>query len=99
MQLRQALAELECDIEGAETRVKQAIGDATGIDSPFGKITWKCATDSKRIDWEGIAKYVALGAGVTPLALAEIAESYTRMHPGSRRFLVPRHWTTKEPES
>jgi putative phage-type endonuclease len=61
-----------------ENRLKAIIGEAEGIQGICGRITWRRAKDSKKVDWEAIAR--ALGAS------EDLIEEHTNTVPGSRSF-------------
>lgn len=70
----------EAELEECKNLVKQAIGDADGIDlGELGKITWKNAKGSAKTDWKAVAEAVC--------APESIIAQHTTTAPGSRRFL------------
>lgn len=62
-----------------EAELKLAIGDAAGIEYERGRITWRRAKDSSKVNWELVAK------GFNPPP--ELVSLHTEIRPGSRRFL------------
>ena len=86
--LRVARAALEAAKHGnevAENDVKSIIGEAGGIDSEIGKVTWKKSRSSFTTDWESVARF-----DVEPPK--EVVAKFTVEKPGSRRLVVPRNW-------
>lgn len=70
----------EAELEECKNLLKQAIGDAEGIDlGELGKITWKNTKGSAKTDWKAVA--MALNAPESIIA------QHTTTAPGSRRFL------------
>jgi putative phage-type endonuclease len=66
-----------------ENEIKLRIGDAAGIEAINGfRFTWKRAKDSVEIDWEAVAKDLAV-----PRVVAEAVKKHTHTKEGSRRFL------------
>lgn len=59
-----------------EAMVKQAIGDAEGISASFGRVTWKKNKDSRKVNWEAVAR--ELGAS------DDLIEKHTTTKPGPR---------------
>lgn len=78
--VRADLKALEARAEAMENQIKASIGDSEGLSIEGGKITWKAARDSQKVDWEAAAK----AAGATP----ELIAQFSTTKPGSRRFLV-----------
>lgn len=77
---RGTIAELDKLKEGYENDLKLSIGDAEGIEWDGGRITWKAAKDSQKVNWEAVA--------LEAKAPAELVKKHTTTSPGSRRFLV-----------
>lgn len=79
-------------------RLKQVMGTAEGLETPFGKIDWKQSKGSKAVDWQSafaqmqqtVNLHCSNRPELLPLreALAEIQESNTRDKPGARPFVV-----------
>lgn len=86
-QIRGERAKYETLEATVEARIKQAIGDADGIDTAHGRITWRKASDSKRLDVKSLQ--------ADPMAAALIAQ-HMKIVPGARRFLPPRDWGKEE---
>lgn len=61
-----------------KAELQAAIGDSEGIQSPFGRITWKSNKPGKATDWQS----VALAAG----ANADLINKHTVTKPGARVF-------------
>lgn len=59
-----------------EAMVKQAIGDAEGISASFGRVTWRKNKDSRKVDWEAVAR--ELGAS------DDLIKKHTTIKPGPR---------------
>ena len=68
-------------------KIKAAIGDADGLTSDLGKVTWKLAKGRASLDRAALEK-----------DHPELVKQYTRVGAGSRRFVVPRDWTADEKE-
>ena len=62
----------------ARQNLEVFIGDASGVEGPWGRITWKARAPERRIDWE----LVAVEAEVP----AELIEKHTKTTPGPRVF-------------
>ena len=67
--------------------VQNRIGENTGIDSDLGKITWKKNKDSKKTNWEAVAKRCM--DSMTNEEAAEIVNEFTEDKTGSRVLRVP----------
>jgi putative phage-type endonuclease len=84
---RGALAKAE-KVEALLTaKVKAAIGDADGMTSELGRVTWKQAAGRASLDRAALEK-----------DYPDLVRKYTRLGTGSRRFVVPRDWADKEEE-
>ena len=71
---------LEAAEAEAADALKEIIGPHAGLDGgAAGRVTWKAARESARVDWEAIARDL----GVTPDVIAK----FTTTTPGARRFL------------
>lgn len=68
----------------AENKLKAIIGEAEGIQSAAGKITWKNNKDSEKVDWEGLGRVYL--ATMEPYARANELSNYTTIKPGARVF-------------
>ena len=87
---------------GYQNRIKEYIGDAGGLESPVGKITWKKSKDGEEEpDYKqafGMLAQQCLVEEFLPQGkLDEIRDAV--MVPGrkgSRRFIVPRRWSEAE---
>lgn len=70
----------DAELEECKNLLKQAIGDADGLDlGELGKVTWKVTKGSAKTDWKAVA--AALNAPESIIA------QHTTTAPGSRRFL------------
>ena len=81
--VRDVLKLLESQEALLTNQIKDFIGEADGIEAEIGRITWKAAKDSQKVDWEAMAKKL-LEANPTA---EEVIAAYTQTRPGSRRFL------------
>jgi predicted phage-related endonuclease len=68
-------------------QVKAAIGDADGVASELGTLTWKSAKGRASLDQKALTK-----------DHPDLVAQYTRVGSGSRRFVVPRDWATDKEE-
>lgn len=82
--LRQQADMIEADKTLVENKIKDAIGNAEGIEGAFGKITWKRSKDSPGTDWQAVA--TELSTLVDPETALEIANRHATVRPGYRRF-------------
>jgi predicted phage-related endonuclease len=82
---RSALAIAEKREALLTAQVKAAIGDADGVSSELGNLTWKSAKGRASLDAKALER-----------DHPELVKQYTRVGSGSRRFVVPRDWSTKE---
>lgn len=82
---RAALARAEKEAAVAEQRVKEVIGEAAGIESDLGVVTWK-RDRWGRTSWKDVATEMK--------APEDLIQKY-RSQP-ERRFLVPRLWAEGE---
>ena len=78
-QIKNALKVLEAKEKHLENKLKEVIGDNDGLASKEFKITWKSAKDSRKVDWEQIARELC--------ASPELIAKYTETRFGSRRFI------------
>ncbi len=71
--------------------IKDAIGEAAGVELPDGKkITWKRPKASQKTNWEAVARF--LGDSVPEAYFDEAVKRHTKETEPSRRFLCPRNW-------
>jgi putative phage-type endonuclease len=77
--LEQEIADLENQAQARKNIIQGYIGEAAGVEGPWGKITWKRSKDSSAID------YKAIVAELSPSK--EILAKHTTVKLGSRRFL------------
>ena len=82
---RAALAVAEEQKAIAENNLKALIGDASGMNGPGWRVTWKSTKARRTVEWESIAR--RLGAGLAPEEFDRIVSEGTVEQPGSRRFL------------
>lgn len=75
---KNALDEAETHHDRLKAELQAAIGDAEGITSPFGRVTWKSNRDGKSTDWQAVA--LALNAP------QELIGKHTVTKPGARVF-------------
>ena len=73
------------DAEEKMNAICAALGDAEVLVGANGKalVTWKSSKDSSKTDWEAVARSLA-----DPEAVNAAAAKFTKVTPGSRRFLV-----------
>ncbi len=69
-------------LETARMRLVEALGDAEGYESEFGRITYRQSKPTMKVDWESIAK------SFNPTE--SVIKSYTKEIAGSRRLNIPR---------
>jgi predicted phage-related endonuclease len=79
-------------IEAQKNELRAYIAEAAGVELEDGRITWKRAKDSKRIDWEAVASYLFTAYGVNLETRSHLMEVYTHVIDGSRRLILPRAW-------
>lgn len=82
----------EAQEKEAKLVVMAIMQDAEALKSPDGKkvlATWKAAKDSKKVDWEAVARslYKCLEHFANPQPLDEYIADHTKIVQGSRRFL------------
>ncbi len=80
-----ALDAAELDAATLGNLLRERIGDNDGIEGADWKATWKRAKDSRKTDWEAVAR--AFGQHVPAAVQAEALQRFTTTKPGSRRFL------------
>lgn len=81
--VRQSQKELEEERDALEAFLKDTIGEAFGVETPSGLITWGTNKDSVKVDWESVAK--VLGAE-DKAAFDACVEAHTTIKPGPRVF-------------
>jgi putative phage-type endonuclease len=89
---KQAKEDAEALVDGLSNKIRAAIGDARAIEGPRWKATWALAKDSIGVDYEAVAKALALdvaqatGQAATKV-FADLAAQHTGVtKKGSRRF-------------
>jgi putative phage-type endonuclease len=76
---RNNLKHLEREVDGYENILKALVGDFSGLQGPWGSITWKKSKDSEIVDWKSLAtSYSDYQTKIN---------KYTTIRPGSRRWL------------
>lgn len=78
--LRSKRGELENMERNFENILKAAIADTEGIQSEFGKVIWKKTKDKEVVNWEKVARELAIPPG--------LIEKHTATKEGYRRFNV-----------
>ena len=66
------------DLELAKNNIKALIGDKRGIRGDFGTVSWSRSKDSRRTDWQAVAK--------SSMASDEAVSLHTTTKPGPRVF-------------
>lgn len=79
-------------IEAIKQKIQEHIGDAAGVNTAHGPITWKYNARAN-VDNAAVIEHLAALAGLSDAELKELKEQFRRDKP-SRPFLVPRKWTT-----
>lgn len=88
---QRSLKEAEEEKSALQAFLKNAIGEAYGLEAPAGRVTWGTNKDSEKVDWEAVARAVAddagqkLGVASTEL-IAPHVSTFTTIKPGSRTF-------------
>jgi predicted phage-related endonuclease len=77
--------ELNAVRERLATRIKLVLGDAAGITWPAGRVTYRASKDSLKTDWKRLANTLMLSA--TPAERKILIDEFSKVEPGSRRFL------------
>ena len=84
---KQRIADAKKDEEEARLVVLSLMQDNEVLKSPDGSkvlATWKAAKDSKKVDWEAVARELGQSS---PEMLSAFVEKHTKIVQGSRRFL------------
>ena len=66
--------------------VKAQIGESEGLDTPYGKVTWKKTKDSEKVEWEALAG--KLMEKKKPAQCAELVKEFTKIVPGVRKLYL-----------
>lgn len=76
-------------VEQTKNRIKAILGDAVGLQSPYGTITWKTTAERKYVEWKKVAEDLAeaLDSEYKDNVLAEASYEHTITKPGVPRFL------------
>ena len=77
--VRAEKARVEAEEERLRNLLTASIGEAEGIEGPWGRITWRAGKDVARTDWRGLASSLAPSP--------ELVSRFTSFEPASRRFL------------
>ncbi len=76
----------KADLERAETMLKTAIGERDGLQSEtFGKVTWKLAKDSSRVDYKAVCEELAAECNAS---LDDYYSRNSKIVKGTRRFVA-----------
>lgn len=70
-----------------ENRLKAFVGDCGGMQGGWGRITWRKAKDSSKIDWKEAFYDLTRVYETNPAEIDTIIAGYTTIKPGSRRWL------------
>lgn len=95
------LRELELALATLEQRIKAEIGSAEGVDTPYGKVTWRQSKDATRTDYQAVcgdmqrALLEVLSTADADRIAAQALQRNTYTTKGSRVFLGP--WSRKKP--
>jgi len=76
------------DAREYENKLKAIIGEAAGLEGPWGRITWKKSKDREVIDWEAVARAIAEDLAIEQKGFEKYMKSHTDVKEGSRRFLT-----------
>jgi predicted phage-related endonuclease len=76
-------------VEETKNRIKALLGDAVGLQSPYGVITWKTTAEREYVEWKKVAEDLAeaLDSEYKDNILSETAYDHTIRQPGVPRFL------------
>lgn len=96
--IRSQWKELDERKDALENRVKQMLGDAEGLETPWGSISWKNNKPTQATDWKAVVTsfrqtvnlYCSKDARLVELAkaLEETVTENTTQKPGARPFVV-----------
>jgi YqaJ-like viral recombinase domain len=78
--------EAEADMKSARSYLEEEIADAEGVTSTWGRILFRKARDTEVINWEQVARWVAVKGGITEADFRGFVAEQTTIKPGSRRF-------------
>ncbi len=78
-----AIKDLTQLAEVEKNTLRAFIGEATGVTGSFGRITWKAARGSTRVDWEAAFNAAPLDAATRE----QLITAHTHVTAGSRRLL------------
>lgn len=84
----------EARLETLKSKVIERIGDAEGVITQHGKITYRANKDSVKTDWKAFG-YEAMKLIADPKVSEELLNKYTKTTPGPRVLRFPR-WKEEE---
>lgn len=84
---KDALREIEGEVNENENYIKSAIGEASGIEGNGWKCTFKKAKDSVKVDYEAALDALAKMTNASPEIVKSAIKSAESTRKGSRRFL------------
>lgn len=89
------LKQHEQEKQNIEAALKEMIGEAGGIETPVGKVTWNKNKDSEKVDWEAVARELAFNVAVlrdvntgADEVLAQVTPAHTTVKEGPRVLRV-----------
>jgi putative phage-type endonuclease len=82
------LSEAEKHVEELELKLKNVIGDASGIEGTLWSATWKAPRASNVTDWKAVCQAASVPA--------ELIRQFTKEKKASRRFLFKSRFETPE---
>lgn len=89
-QIRAEIKEKETEKKRLENLVKDAIGEAAGVELADGKkVTWTASKARKKVNWLGVAEELAQ---LAPEKYDEILAKHTEEVEVARTFRMPRNW-------
>lgn len=68
--------------DGLKAKILERIGSASGMDSMYGRVTYKAASGKNVVDWESVARELDPSA--------ELLARHTSYKAGSRRLVLPK---------
>jgi predicted phage-related endonuclease len=72
----------------AEATIKEFIGDGEGVGGDWGRILWRTSKDSMIVNWEQVARDVAVQSHFDHAQFHALVKDHSTMKPGNRPFLV-----------
>lgn len=79
--LKAEVRAVESGLSTAEQELKTLIGDAPGF---AGLVTWRANKASTVVDWQGVARNIAVHAGIGPEEFDKVVASQSTQKPGAR---------------